>query len=690
MATDLLAGLTSSQRQAVTIDAAPLCILAGAGSGKTRVLTRRIAHRIAQRDVDTANVLALTFTRKAANELVTRLDQLGVHHRIRAGTFHSVAYAQLRRWWSERDRPAPVLLKSKVGLVAELMGARSSRSGLSVQPADVAAELEWAAARMLTPDTYAPVARAAERSLPLDADVIASILRRYQQEKQKRRVIDFDDLLSLTANALETDPSFAAATRWSIRHLFVDEYQDVNPLQAHLLELWRGGRDDLCVVGDPHQAIYGWNGADPDRLVRFREHHPNATVLRLNDNFRSSPQILAVADSALGRAMRAASAPVAHRPAAAIPKVTAHDTDTEEAAQIAAGLAEASQRGRRWSDLAVLVRTNAQLALLEEALRGRRIPFRARAGSRLLDQAEVRAALGSLDRGASQRLPLTRQLDDLQDAIDADTNLIAERRESLEALIRLGREFVALEPESDASAFRGWLLATTRDDSAPTRDAVEITTFHRAKGLEWKEVWVAGVEKGLVPHASSTTAEALAEERRLLYVAATRAEERLTLSWARKRTFGSRTSNRLPSSFLTDIDDTIAALNQAHGGSEWRRVRDQIRARRAKERSEQNVIRARKQSAPQLGENADPAALAALKEWRRQAARATAVPAYVIFHDTTLAAMAETLPTSLDDLLAVPGVGPVKVERYGVALLATLRTAVGEAPTRGQQGGAAS
>lgn len=674
VAHDLLAGLTSSQRQAVTIDAAPLCILAGAGSGKTRVLTRRIAHRISNQQVEPANVLALTFTRKAANELVIRLDQLGVRNRIKAGTFHSVAYAQLRRWWSERDMTPPVLLKSKVGLVAELMGTRSSRTGLSVQPADVASELEWAAARLLTPETYAPAARAAQRSLPLDADVISSIYRRYQQEKQRRRVIDFDDLLACAASALETDSAFAAATRWQIRHLFVDEYQDVNPLQAKLLDLWRGGRADLCVVGDPHQAIYGWNGADPDRLVRFRDHYPDATVLRLSDNFRSTPQVLAVADSALGRAMRAAAAPTAHRPTGTIPTVVALDSDVAEAEHIAGAMQDAARRGRSWRELAVLVRTNAQIALFEEALRARRIPFRTRVGARLLDQPEVRAALGSLDRGNSQRLPLTRQLDDLQEAIDDDAALVAERRENLEALIRLGREFAALEPESNASAFRGWLTATTRDDSGANDDAVELTTFHRAKGLEWPEVWIAGVERGFVPHASSTSPEALAEERRLLYVAITRAEQRLTFSWARSRTFGSRSATRVASPMLADIDDTIAALNQAGNGADWRKIRDQIRARRAQERATQ-PRRTAPTTGPKLGDNADPASLAALKEWRRNAARATAVPAYIIFHDTTLAAIAEARPQTLDELLCVPGLGPVKVERYGTALLAALSAA---------------
>src|SRR5438309_1664402 len=293
---ELLHGLNEAQRRAVTTDAAPLCILAGAGSGKTRVLTRRIAWRIANGTADPRHVLALTFTRKAAGELSGRLSALGVRDQVAAGTFHAIAYAQLRRRWADRGERPPTLVDRKVRLLAPLLAGHRSAA---VQPADLATEIEWAKARFVGPAHYEAEAGAAGRKPALPLGVMASLYERYEEEKRRRGVVDFDDLLLLCARALETDETFAASQRWRFRHLFVDEFQDVNPVQFRLLDGWRGDGHDLCVVGDPNQAIFGWNGADPRYLTGFANRYPGAEVVRLDDNYRSSPQILAVADAVL-------------------------------------------------------------------------------------------------------------------------------------------------------------------------------------------------------------------------------------------------------------------------------------------------------------------------------------------------------------------------------------------------------
>src|SRR5438309_571407 len=293
---ELLHGLNEAQRRAVTTDAAPLCILAGAGSGKTRVLTRRIAWRVAQGRADPRHVLALTFTRKAAGELSSRLSALGVRDQVAAGTFHAIAYAQLRRRWADRGERPPALVDRKVRLLAPLL---ASHRGGGVQPADVANEIEWAKARFVGPAHYEVEAAAAGRKPVLTLAVMASLYERYEEEKRRRALVDFDDLLLLCARALQTDDAFVTSQRWRFRHLFVDEFQDVNPVQFRLLEGWQGDRHDLCVVGDPNQAIFGWNGADARYLTDFGDRFTGAEVVRLDDNYRSSPQILAVADAVL-------------------------------------------------------------------------------------------------------------------------------------------------------------------------------------------------------------------------------------------------------------------------------------------------------------------------------------------------------------------------------------------------------
>ena len=472
----LLEGLNKRQRDAVESPETPLCIRAGAGTGKTRVLTRRIAHQAGIGAIDPKRTMAITFTRKAAVELRERLAGLGLRDSVSAGTFHSTAYAQLRIRWAERGIKPPELAQDKRGLVARA----ARQAGLRLAKAEVqdaVAEIEWAKAHRITPDDYCERAAGLRRWPALDHSVVADLYLRYEREKVKRRVVDFDDLLILALRDLTDDPDYAEARRWSYRHLFVDEFQDVNRLQFELLRAWLGDRRDLCAVGDPNQAIYSWNGADSGYIERFASWFPGAEVRDLVDNYRSTPQILAA-----GRAVLPAGAAklASHSLDGPRPTVSTHADDFDEAATIARTLRDAKGPETAWSSMAVLARTNAQTAKLATALDKAQIPCRVRTDThRTGDDAGTAPANGS--------------------------------------------------------------------------DAVDVATFHAAKGLEWPIVHLAGLEQGLVPISRAQTPAEVAEERRLLYVAITRAERELHCHWAAERAFGDRTSARSPSPYLNAI-----------------------------------------------------------------------------------------------------------------------------------------
>ena len=480
----LLDGLNERQRAAVDAPATPLCIRAGAGTGKTRVLTRRIAHQADIGAIDPKRTLALTFTRKAADELRDRLAGLGLRDSVSAGTFHRAAFAQLRTRWAERGVRPPELLQDKRGLVARA----AKKSGMRLAKAeltDAITEIEWAKARRITPDRYGEAASRLRRWSVLDHTAIGSLYQRYEEEKAKRRVVDFDDLLILALHDLNDDLDYAEARRWTYQHVFVDEFQDVNRLQFDLLRAWLGDRNDLCAVGDPNQAIYSWNGADSGFIEQFGDWFAGAEVLDLMDNYRSTPQILAA-----GRAVLPAGTAtlISHSLDGPRPTVSTHADDFDEATTVARTLRDARGPEAAWSSMAVLARTNAQAAKLAAALRRAEIPYRVR--------------------------------------IDARRN------------------------EEDAG-----------DSPSSGSDAVDVATFHAAKGLEWPIVHLAGLEQGLVPISRAQTPAEIAEEQRLLYVAITRAERELHCHWATQRVFGDRTVARSPSPYLNNI---LSAGGAAH------------------------------------------------------------------------------------------------------------------------------
>jgi DNA helicase-2/ATP-dependent DNA helicase PcrA len=676
----LLEGLTPAQKDAVTTAGAPLCILAAAGAGKTRVLTRRIAYRAATGTASPQHTLALTFTRKAATELQQRLGRLGMRERVIAGTFHAVASAQLHRWWADRQQPAPTLLERKGGLLASLASARSRLAGVPV--ADLAGHIEWAKARLVPPDRFAQAVTEHRRSLPpkVNASDLATLYERYENEKRRRGLVDFDDLLSGCAQAIESDPDFAAAQRWRWRHVFVDEFQDLNPLQHRLLLAWLGTSLDLCVVGDPHQAIYGWNGSDPELLARLPQRWPGATVIHLDANHRCTEQVVAAAAGVLGRAGSSLRAAGRVGP---LPVVRAYASDGAEARGVASGLQRAHAEGRPWRSLAVLTRTNAQLVPVQKALAAAGIPCWAPSQAAVLDDPVARRVL--LDIRRERHRPIQAVVADLEEMAAGGPDALHDgpddaSRGALTVLLELAVAFATQEPLASAGAWLAWLPSASRSstETGSPGDTVTLCSFHRAKGLEWDAVWVAGLERGLVPISRATAPHEEAEERRLLYVALTRAATQLHCSWSRQRVFGNRSLRRDPSPWL---DLLVAGRPPVRGGphaaDHWRRqLAEQRLGLRDAARTTGRQVRRRM---PTGWPDPDADTVASLRSWRLETARTSGVPAYVILHDSTLEALASLRPKSTEELLDVPGLGPVKANRYGPSLLSIVAERVASA-----------
>jgi ATP-dependent DNA helicase UvrD/PcrA len=623
-----LADLDPDQRSAVLSDGAPLCIVAPAGSGKTRVLTRRVARRILDGSADASHVLVLTFTRRAAEELGRRLRTFGPREAVTAGTFHGIAYRLLRQRWEDQRRPAPTLLTNRERVVEEVLA--DQRRG-RIAP-EITNEVDWARARMVGPERYAAAATAAYRRPATPLPQIADAYARYEDAKRRRRMVDFDDLLALARLEIERDPGYAAAVRWRFRHLFVDEFQDVNPLQHALLETWRGGRDDLCVVGDPSQAIYGWTGADGGWLEHFADHHPRATILHLRRSHRSSPQIVTLGHAVLTG--RIDEAPTASQPDGPRPSIHHFDDARAEAAGVTVLAREARRPGGRWSAVAVLARTHAQLVPVAEAMANSGVPSRRRGGSVFDDPAlspllsELRSTRGRGTLRAWLDETLAARADDELDDGVASEPLVPQR------LVQAAEGLLAQEPDADGAALAAWLATGGRGDGLGSdEDAVALLTFHAAKGLEWPTVIVIGAVPGLVPHGSARRTRAQDEERRLFHVAVTRAERELHVTW-----YGPERSPFLAAADLPD-EPVLPPPEEMH-----------------------------RPVAPAAPEPL----LAALRAWRRDAARAARVEELAVVDDETLVAIAEARPTTLESLAAVSGFGPLMARRHGARLLAVI------------------
>jgi DNA helicase-2/ATP-dependent DNA helicase PcrA len=656
----LLDDLDDAQRRAVTSPARPLAILAPAGSGKTRVLARRIAWRVETGDADASHVLALTFTRKAAGELDGRLRALGLRSGVAAATFHGAAYAQLRSWWADHGQAAPGLLARKAPVLSAIL------SGSPLNVAQLAGEIEWAKARLVGPDGYAEATAAARRRAPAAPERVAELYRAYEDDKRRARMVDFDDLLRLCSHLIETDTAFAAAQRWRFQHLFVDEFQDVNPLQLRLLDAWRGDRYDLCVVGDPHQAIYGWNGADAGFLQGFRRLYPPAEVISLVGNYRSTPQVLAAAADVLARAGAGEARVTATRVEGPAVRLERHPDERAEAQAIARAVRD--RRGPRsaWSTQAVLVRTHAQVPVITEALRRTGVPYHVRGTDGVVERREVRDALDLLRRSGGSLAACLPDLAALAAEADGDAGA------DLDLVVQLAHDHLRLDPRAGATGFVSWLVATLQSENGEVRrDAVTVATFHSAKGLEWPVVHLAGLEDGLVPITRARTNAQRAEEARLLYVAMTRAEDELRCSWAASRSFGGKPAERRLTPWLAGLAGPARA-RPGDGGDGAAAVpggpapgwREHLAEQRAS-LTAAVAPRDRTVSSP---------VLAALQAWREESARAARTDAAAVIDDQLMEAIAARRPATREELASVPGMGPQLAARVGDSLLAALET----------------
>jgi len=674
----LLARLDPEQREVATTLAGPVCVLAGAGTGKTRAITARIAYGVHSGVYAPQRVLAVTFTARAAGEMRTRLRDLGVGG-VQARTFHAAALRQLRYFWPRHvGGELPRLVDHKAALVAESAGRlRIATDRATVR--DLAAEIEWVKVTMTDREDYAVVADKAGRTLPagLDAPAVTRLLSTYEQVKRDRGVIDFEDVLLYTVALLDEHPQVAAMVREQYHHLVVDEYQDVSPLQQALLDQWLGDRDELCVVGDPNQTIYTFAGASPAFLTGFASRYPGATVVRLVRDYRSTPQVVALANRLLDGstgARRTRLELVAQRPAGPDAELAEHPDEPTEAKSVAVAITKLVAAGTRPREIAVLFRTNGQSESYEQALADAGVAYVLRGGERFFDRPEVREARLLL-RGAAR----AETADDLPTTVRgvlsasgwAETpptagGAVRERWESLTALARLADDVAAADGTSTMADFVAELDERAQAQHAPTVDGVTLASLHAAKGLEWDAVFIVGATDGMIPITYAETAEQVEEERRLLYVGVTRARERLTISWSLARAPGGRASRR-PSRFLDGIRPAGRPAAPSAGPRAARR-RGPV-ACRVCGRSLAGAVPRKLGRCEDCPASYDEGLYDRLREWRTEQAREQSVPAYVVFTDATLVAIAEATPGTEAALLAVSGVGRGKLEKYGADVL---------------------
>jgi len=690
-ADEVLAGLDPEQREVAASPLGPMCVLAGAGTGKTRAITHRMAYGVHSGAYQPQRVLALTFTARAAGEMRTRLRALGVAG-LQARTFHAAALRQLHYFWPKAvGGAAPEVLAHKapvVGEAASRLRIQLDRSAIR----DLAAEVEWSKVNLLTPSTYAAAA-ASQRRDPagLDVTAMARVLERYEECKTERNVIDFEDVLLITVGILAERDDVARAVREQYRHFVVDEYQDVNALQQRLLDLWVGERADVCVVGDPAQTIYSFTGASPAHLLGFPRRFPGASVVRLVRNYRSTPQIIALANLVVrsGSRPRSGSGTGSSvelqsqcQPGPA-PTLSAHPDDPAEAEAVAEAIRALVRAGHPAAEIAVLFRTNAQSEAFEAALASAGVPYLVRGGERFFARQEVRSAVLLL-RGAARSDEGSVPLPDLVRDVIGGTGwtpeppssggAVRERWESLSALAALAEQ---LESESPAARLRDFvreLDERAAAQHAPAVQGVTLASLHAAKGLEWDHVFLVGCSDGLLPITMAEGAEAVEEERRLLYVGLTRARRELRLSWAAARNPGGRASRR-PSRFLDPAAAVLGAgARSGPRSSPAAKPPKPVRQPTCRGCGAPLASAAQRKTGrcDECPPTYDVALFEALRTWRLAVARAQSVPAFVVFTDATLTAIAETTPSSLTRLAQVAGVGARKLDTYGGAVLEVL------------------
>ena len=684
----LLAALDPEQREVATTLTGPLCVVAGAGTGKTRAITHRIAHGVATGTYAPEHVLAVTFTTRAAGEMRSRLGALGAPG-VQARTFHSAALRQARFFWPKvYGGELPELSVSKLPFLGE--AARRSRVGTEqALLRDLAGEVEWAKVSNVGPDDYQRLAPQAGRVVAgLDAATVGHVFAAYEEVKRERARFDMEDLLLAAVALLDDDERVAAQVRRQYRWFTVDEYQDVSPVQVALLSRWLGGRDDLCVVGDPWQTIYTFAGASTTHLAEFGQRFPGGARVELVRNYRSTPQVVGLANTVATSKGRAREGVVlkAQRPAGPPVVMLGHPDEVAEAEWLAAELQRRQRAGTALRDMAVLVRINAQTRALEEAFAARGLAYTLRGAERFFDRPEVRQAV-TLLRGAARAGDEGTGGDLVRDTLavlatmnhdpepPAGTGQVRDRWESLHALVSTAEELALTEPAAGLAGLVAELDRRMQVQDAPVAEGVTLATLHAAKGLEWEVVAMAGMHEGAMPIVHATTPAGVDEERRLFYVGVTRARRELLISWAATRSPGGRGS-RGPTRFLDGVlerpDPAAASVRRAGQAASGRRRGRQPAHCRGCGVALRGGAQLKVGRCDECPPSYDEALFERLREWRRDQAGEQKVPAYCVLTDATLTAIAEELPADAAALARIPGVGRVKLDRYGADLLALL------------------
>ncbi|WP_175047857.1 ATP-dependent DNA helicase UvrD2 [Microlunatus speluncae] len=689
----LISALDPEQQEVATTLRGPVAVIAGAGTGKTRAITHRIAYGVATGVYRPGAVLAVTFTQRAAGEMRGRLQQLGVPG-VQARTFHSAALRQAQYFWPRTyGGELPGVLDHRMGAVADAAG-RLRVTVDTPRLRDLVGEIAWAKVSNVGPEEYAQVATARHRSLAaFDHETVARVFAGYEEVKRERGRIDFEDILLCAAALISDHPEVADQVRSTYRHLVVDEYQDVSPIQQALLDLWRGDRADLCVVGDPAQTIHSFAGAQADFLTGFGRRHPGATVIKLVRDYRSTPEVVGVANKIMERAPinggLGAVTLVAQQPSGQAVEFAEAASESAEATAIADWLRRLATAGTSYREMAVLFRINAQSPPIEQALAEAGIPYLVRGGERFYERPEVRQALLTLRTEARVEVDAAAEgasgvgrLKALFGALGwtpeppTGAGAVRERWESLAALVAVAEDLATAASEDggtiDLAGIAAELERRAEAQQVPTAQGVTLSTLHSAKGLEWDAVALYGVQEGSIPFVLADTPDQQAEERRLLYVGVTRARRRLRVSWARTRNGGGAV--RKPSRFL---DHLLSPADRRSGPG----TRSDAAARRRSELSARCRSCGRQLSGAaerKLGRHEDcpstydEGALEALKVWRKEAAAAEGLPAYCIFTDATLVAIAEAAPARREDLIKIHGLGLSKVTKYGEQVLSVL------------------
>jgi DNA helicase-2/ATP-dependent DNA helicase PcrA len=694
----LLNDLDDEQREAVQAPRGPVCVLAGAGTGKTRTITRRIAYLVAAGHVAPSQVLAVTFTSRAAGEMRARLRSLDTDPdgstgagtgSVQAVTFHAAARRQLQYFWPRLvGGTGWELLDSKFAVVAQAAN-RAAMQARTDDVRDLAGEIEWAKASLISPEAYPATVAEVGRDIPFDAAKIAAVYAGYEALKARRdgtTLLDFDDLLLHTAAAIENDAAVAQEFRDRYRCFVVDEYQDVTPLQQRVLDAWLGDRDDLTVVGDANQTIYSFTGATPRYLLDFTRRFPEAALVRLERDYRSTPQVVSLANrviaAARGRMAGSKLHLVGQRDAGPVPSFNEHPDEVAEATAVAKSIKRLIAAGTAASEIAVLYRINAQSEVYEEALTEAGVAFQVRGGEGFFSRQEIRQALLALQRAAergagdgAELAPLVRELlEPLGLTAEPPAGTKArDRWEALTALAELVDEEVAARPTLDLRAVVSELRQRADSRHPPVVQGVTLASLHAAKGLEWDAVFLVGLADGTLPisHALAhgPDSEAVEEERRLLYVGVTRARVHLALSWALARAPGGRQGRR-PSRFLNGVAPQLGSDPTPSRARRQRGPTPKCRVCNGALNTPTAVMLRRCETCPS---DIDEELLGELKDWRLRMSKEMGVPAYVVFTDNTLIAIAETLPGDDAALVAIPGIGARKLEQYGPDVLELVR-----------------